>query len=253
MADYISREVICESYIHFEVDDADITAAKEAIRKQLQQYFDVRAKFLFGNEIKIEISIEDGSVKAKIGAYGMLVLLLGPITNYADFKASIKEISADAESLAKATNLESRFINRGLNCERIRFEARTGVLGRVQDLVTRMDTLKKNLEEFSVPRSAEQIEDFSKLVASFLKLKEQAGNLLQKIENDDDRKCLAAGLEKGVRELPKEAPFLAKLKRDSLGKQLLASQSNSGVRVSELATTYASSREGFIDFLKSTQ
>ncbi|WP_181826365.1 hypothetical protein [Klebsiella pneumoniae] len=118
MADYINSNILCESYVHVEPEwlkqvSAVIREEKlSLIRNEIEDFADKRIKFFLSDDVLIEIKFTEGSIKAKVTAYGPIILLIGSaILNYSSFRESANKqvISSQADSLIKISRIWADF------------------------------------------------------------------------------------------------------------------------------------------------
>ena len=142
MAQYINKEIVCEAYVHLEVDDSFTPEKIKKIENELKAFFDARVKFLLGDAVQTAIETEPGSLKVKLKAVAGIAALLGTAAiSYPSFRDGVKAFYDDSRMLAEATNLETVFITRTQSCDRLHTEARTGVIGKIAKLVSAIETL----------------------------------------------------------------------------------------------------------------
>jgi hypothetical protein len=70
VANYIKNEVLTEAYTHLQVDIKDDPLAMERLKSEMVSFFLQRAKFLFGENVQVEIEFEEGSLITKLRIIG---------------------------------------------------------------------------------------------------------------------------------------------------------------------------------------
>lgn len=128
MANYINREVLCEAYTHLDIQTYSKQEDREKLEAELKDFIQPRAKFMFGDDVEVNIEFNEGSLITTIQIVGFVAQL---ISGYKDFTTGIDELTKDAVSFAQSTNSEVVFKTKTQNCNRVRLEKRTGVLGRI--------------------------------------------------------------------------------------------------------------------------
>lgn len=251
MANYIDKEIICESYIHLNIPD-DFTDEKiEEISKAVKKFFDERVKFFLGDDVITQMKVDEGSLKLTLTAIGTVATLLGGfVINYGSFRDGLKEIYMDSQLLAQATNLESVFLTKTPACDRLHSEARTGVIGRSAVLVTKMETLISNVNNIKAPSTYSEIKKIEETINSINNWSVDVVKLLSKIQSDEDRFCLAKGFNFAIKQLPKQMPAKLLLEEDSI-KKLALKNSKLDLIASSAFTRYMAAVKSSIDNLKS--
>lgn len=99
MANYIDKEIICESYIHLEFNDYKNTERVKEIETKVKKYFDERLKHFLGTDIQSVVETEEWSLKLKITAFaGVIGLLGGSVLKYTDFRDNVKAIYSSSRT-----------------------------------------------------------------------------------------------------------------------------------------------------------
>lgn len=221
MARYIDKEIICEAYVHLDVDDSITPAQVAEIEKKLKHFFDERVRFLLGESVQTEIKTEDGSLKVTLTAYAGIVALLGGIGQYPAFRDGVKAIYEDSRMLAEATNLETVFVTRTPSCDRLHAEARTGVIGRIAKVVTSVDTIHSQISALHIPSTKADITRIAEITNSITRLDSESRRILEKIQTDDDKFCIAKGLHTAFSQFPEVLPIELGLSNTPMNKSLL--------------------------------
>lgn len=222
MANYIDQEIVCEAYVHLDIDEAVTSEEIERIKNQLKKFFDDRVKFLFGPEVETSIQTADGSLKVTLSAFaGIAALLGGAVLNYSEFRNSVRAIYDDSKMLAEATNFETIFVTRTPSCDRLHAEARTGVIGRTAKLLTAIDTLKAQIQDLRAPATKTNVFSIDQQAKTVTRLGNESVALLGKVTSDENRFCLAKGIYDAMKQLPDALPAELELKNDPLKRSLL--------------------------------
>lgn len=214
MANYINKEIICEAYIHLEVGNNSELDLNN-LKKHLKNFFDARVDFLLGESVNTEIEFFEGSIIAKLTAFaGIASLIGGAVLKYPDFRDSLKSMYEDGIMLAEAANLEMIFVTRTPRCDRLHFEARTGVIGRAAKLVTTIESLKEKALTLKAPSSYKEIKELGEIYLMVLRLDDESRRILGKVQSDEDRFCLAQGFHEAFNQLPTSLPAEVALRSD---------------------------------------
>jgi hypothetical protein len=141
MADYIHSNILCQAYLHVEL--ADITEERvREILSSLDEYVQRRGAFFLYPEIEVDIRFKAGSLKAYLSIAGAIYIFLH---QYGDFRKGVKLFYNDSKMLAESILSESLFITRTRHPQQKRTEARTGVLGSLNNIVSELDYVESHL------------------------------------------------------------------------------------------------------------
>lgn len=235
MARYINKEIVCEAYIHLEVDESFSPEKIKTIEAQLKSFFDARVKFLLGESVQTEVETEPGSLKVKLTAFaGVAALLGGAIIKYPDFREGVRILYEDSKLLAEASNLETIFVTKTPSCNRIHAEARTGVVGRIAKLVSSIENLREQAINLPAPSKKTDINRIIDTTRAVDALSSEAQKLVSKIQTDEDRFCIAKGLHSAFEQLPATLPAEKELKNTPLKQSILHSLNLDIVAMAEL-------------------
>lgn len=236
MANYIDREILCEAYTHLDIETFGSLDSRERLESVLREYIQPRAEFVFGQNVELEISFEDGSLKTKIAIIGAVATM---IASYGDFKEGMDSLSRDASLLAQAANLEVIFKTRAAHCDRIRVEKRTGVLGRVNHLLNTAERLRDEAGHTRIPSSAEDLRKISKNVDDFQAWYSDSDKLIDKLDSPEAKGCVAAGLLEELERFPEELPWLEMTRKDSFKARVLIEDVELASDLDAVAARYA--------------
>ena len=222
MARYINKEIICEAYIHLEVDDSFSPEKIKKIEAELKSFFDARVKFLLGDSVQTEVETEPGSLKVKLTAFAGVATLLGAaVINYPNFREGVRTLHEDSKLLAEATNLETIFVTKTPSCDRLHAEARTGVIGRIAKLVSSIENLRDQAKNLAAPTKKTDINRIIETTRAVDNLSTEAVKLLSKVQTDEDRFCIAKGLFSAFKQLPETLQAEKELKNSPLKQSIL--------------------------------
>jgi len=195
VARYISQEILCEAYTRLNTNLYNTDEARARLRDQLLPFFEERARFLLGDEVQVEIVFETGSLITKlrvVGSAGLIVLPL--LTGYAPFKESVSQLTRDVTLLAESANLEVLFRTNTPYCDRINIEKRKGVFGRVDDLLSRLDKIGREISSDVLPNSTRAVEEVEAKVDAIVDWNGKVGELFSKLDSAETKVCVSQGL-----------------------------------------------------------
>lgn len=182
---------IAETYIH--IKDVPRSLTKEEAYLYLKRNIKKWAEESFKNEVRIEISVEDGSliVRVLVGA----LLLADLVVNYGDFRTGIDYIVNDSWIFSN-TVIESFKNDEHITDQSIiRAERRLGVPGKIQRFYKSID--KINSADRSHNERQELIED----------IKEEFISIIELLEAEEDRELFIAEIpDIYVSQLPQSLP-----------------------------------------------
>ena len=242
MANYIDKEILCESYTNLNIDLFEDKEALDKLKIDIAKYFEERAKFLFGNDITYEIEFEDGSLIIKVKLLGSVALFVGAaISSYGSFKDGINQLTDDSILLAQGTNLEVVFKTKANYCDRVTFEKRTGVLGRTQELLQSLDSARTKVSDNKIPTNQTSLEFFEKGTSALLLWEGAADKLLKKVkDNNETMACLSSGFLEELEKFPKEAIWVNQFKANKLQNAVINADINFSSNLAAAATKYSS-------------
>lgn len=222
MANYINEEILAESYSHLEVDIFDDKEALEKLKRELEIFFGERAKYLFGEQIKIEIEFEEGSLRTRIKVVASAaVVILTAMNTYGSFRQTVDYLAKDSVMLAQSAGLEMIFRTKAAYCNRVAVEKRRGVFGKVHDLIGELDIIKRNISNSELPSDTTKLDDFSTNVKRLSNWQAGANKLFSKFGDDATKACVAAGLLEELNLFPSQAPWTPALSQNSFRAELI--------------------------------
>lgn len=236
MANYIDREILCEAYTHLDVDTFSDQNSRQNLENQLRQFIAPRAEFIFGREVELEISFEDGSLKTKIAILGAVATM---VASYGDFKEGIESLSRDASLLAQSANLEVIFKTRAAHCDRIRIEKRTGVLGRVNHLLSSAEKIRDESGHSRIPASTVDLRRTTENVDDLQAWYHEADKLISKLDSVEAKACVAAGLLEELERFPDDLVWLEATRRDNFRARMLIEDVELAAALDAIAARYA--------------
>ncbi len=240
MANYIDDEILCEGYTRFNIDLINDPVALEELRQRIIAYMQVRANFLLGDEVKVVVEFEEGSLKSTVKVIGSAVVVISAaIANYGSFSGGIKQAAEDATMLAQAANLEMIFQTKTASCDRLRLESRKGILGRVEDLLSSLAQIKRVTDQAEIPRKASEQRAFRNAVNDLLTWETKSDKLLGKITDVKTKACIAAGLAEELEKFADDPSWTKQLNSKGLGAAIIAADTSELAKISQLATQYS--------------
>ncbi|GAB2181207.1 hypothetical protein DLREEDagrD3_14300 [Denitratisoma sp. agr-D3] len=239
MANYINKEILSEAYSHLEVP---LFAEKEVLAKlksDMTLFVSERAKFLFGDDVEVSVSFEEGSLRTKIAVIGTAATVLTTaIVNYGSFRQAVDYLSHDAIALAQSTNLEMIFRTKAAYCDRVTVEKRRGVFGRLNDAVGELDGIKNGILHSELPTRDAQLTEFSRYVDRLVRWDIKTNKLLEKLDHEETKACVAAGLLEELEQLPTVAPWAKQLAGNGLKQQIINAEPARAAEIAAIARKY---------------
>lgn len=239
MANYIDDEILCEGYTHFKVDEYPDAEALAQLKNEITSFMQDRAKFLLGEDVKIIVEFEEGSLKTTVKVVGSAALVIAlAIGDYGSFRAGVKQATDDVTMLAQSANLELIFRTKTASCDRLRLESRKGVLGRVDNLLNTLEQTRILTNQADLPAKRSEQTKFKLAVGKLVEWEKRSDRLLSKITDPSTKACIAAGFAEELEKFDEEPHWVATLKSDKFQRVMIATDTANLARVSELATFY---------------
>jgi len=149
MANYVSGNIISQSYVHVDpkwlsnVSNEEKEKRVNEIKEEITRFAKSRIPFFIGNEITIDVEFTDGSIKAKITSYGAILSFLGGLTfAYPQFSESVRTMAKDVHDLGNYINSELLFQTEAkYKSERKSVESRLGVFGTIDRVNGKLNEL----------------------------------------------------------------------------------------------------------------
>lgn len=236
MANYIDREVLCEAYTHLDIDEYSSPEARHRLEQELREFIEPRATFIFGEAVDLRFEFEEGSLKTKIAILGSAAVL---ISSYGSFRQGADQLARDAVVLAQAANLEVIFKTRTSLCDRIRIEKRSGVFGRINELLRTAEALRDEAGHHRFPNTERDLDRVKRNVDDIYAWYNDADRLLGKLESDETKACVAAGLLEELERFPDQLSWVEESRRDTFRARLLQEDVDLAAKVDGIAATYS--------------
>lgn len=158
---------------------------RDRFQHHLQSDATLHAKHLFRQETRIEVTVEDGSIRGWVRVAGRL--FVAATTTYGAIRAGMDAGVHDARFFSEQLRLELQ--NSGISDSEIaRFERRLGVPGRLSRLFHEMDYLQAHGHDLS---KGEYQQHIGRLTQDFEKT-------LRQIEEAEDAKLIRNALPKEI-------------------------------------------------------
>ncbi|PTR15258.1 hypothetical protein C8R31_104287 [Nitrosospira sp. Nsp2] len=223
MANYIDKEILSEAYSHFEIDIFNDKEALAKLEKDLTSYFLERAEYVFGKGVRVEIEFEEGSLRTKIKIVGSAALIIyGLMADFGGFTQTVGQLAKESTVLAQNANFELAFRTKAAYCEKISVEKRRGVFGKTNDLLAELDFIRNSISRYGIPTPA-VLEDFHSLVNRLYSWHNKAANMITKLESEESKACISAGLLEELEKFPASVPWEDELKTESFRALILRS------------------------------
>ncbi len=171
------RLKIAETYIKLDLEfDFDRNQKLEkifrvAVEKSL-------VNFKYKEAVIYKIEFEKGSTKAKV----IFFSFLNGIIFYADLKDSINSLYNDVKYLSELVIMNAKQDSELIENNIIRTERRTGIFGRLNTALARIDYIEKNLNNLGNNQIRMELNN----------LKQEISNLLQLLKPEDQQEFLNA-------------------------------------------------------------
>ncbi|QQQ51269.1 hypothetical protein JJQ97_03205 [Pseudomonas syringae] len=160
MADYIDSNILAQSYVHVEpswlssVGDEEREERLAIIQEKLTVFAQERMRFFLHDDVVVTVELEEGSIKAKITAYGRILIFLNAINpalttleKYPAYREGVSVAVSDVSHLAQTLNLEVLFQTQSRSkSEIIQIEARKGVIGSLDRINSKINDINSILE-----------------------------------------------------------------------------------------------------------
>jgi hypothetical protein len=193
LADYINKSILSQAYLHIEPKNFQTEEDLLKFRQHLEIFARSRTNFYLYPGASIEIEFEEGSLKARITIMGTIFLLMQGVSNYPDFREGIRLIYNDSKRLAEYIVSESQFSAGSKHADVIRLEARTGIIGSIQKVISQLETIKSGANGSILATD---------LVKKLDETKQEINKLMDNIENDSDKQLIFNGLSEVVAGIP---------------------------------------------------
>jgi hypothetical protein len=191
VADYIRRNILCQSYVHAETN-GDYENAIATIKESALPLIETRAKFFLYEDAEITFDSDQGSVKSRITILGTIVVALQCISGYKDFREGVTLLYEDVQRVADVATTETLFALRARGQQVVRTESRTGIVGSLHRIISRIDALQTDSLDRNVESKAEDLAS----------VREEILKLIDNINDADDVALVADELYLLVNEIP---------------------------------------------------
>lgn len=164
----ISLIKLSETYIKFNFEFTEIN--KKLVKEAYLQYISSQSreflKSVSEEHLIISIEYEKGSLKTRIIAWGTAIYL--GVANYGAFRSGIREMVNDSRDF-------SEFIYHTITNDPqiqqndiIRIQKRTGVPGRLDEILTRIDSLERNFNNLTPNQVQQELGSIKQEIANIL-------------------------------------------------------------------------------------
>lgn len=245
MANYLKKDVLCEAYTHLDIDLYTDKEQLENLKSNMQAFLEDRAKFLFGEEVTVKVSFDEGSLKTTLTVLGAVTAVLGAVsttldattkavdsaielaTSASEFRNSVKFLSQDATNLAQSANLELIFRTKTAYCDRVYVEKRRGIFGRVDEYLSTIESVKRQLILSELPRTQLKLDEFNQTTKALVELNDKLEKFFIKTDNAETEACLSAGLWEEINtSIPDAVPWKKDATSDALKSRIAGSDPN---------------------------
>ena len=251
MANYIDDEILCEGYTHFSVKEYPDEEALAKLKDEIVLFMQDRAKFLLGDDVRIIVEFEEGSLKTTVKVVGSAALVIAlAIGDYGSFRSGVKQATDDVTMLAQSANLELIFRTKTASCDRLRLESRKGVLGRVDNLLSVLEQTRSLTGQTELPAKRAEQAKFKSAVVQLLEWEKRSDKLLSKISDSSTKACIAAGFAEELEKFAEEPQWVVTLHSKEFKAIMVATDTANLARLSELAALYTTTVEALKRNLK---
>lgn len=226
MANYIKGEVkgevLCEGYTYFDIDHLG-DQEKAELKQNLIAFMSERASFMLGSDVSIDVEFEDGSLKTWVKIIGFAgTILTSSIAGYPTFRDGVKVLTRDVTTLAQSANLEMIFRTKAAYCERISVESRKGVFGRVDALLSELDSVQRSIQDTRLPTHAKALDHFRSVTDELVEWNRKVEKLFTKFTTHETAACVSAGLLEEFERFPTEPPWKESLNGNGIRNHALS-------------------------------
>ena len=191
MADYIRTNILCQAYVHTDVDE-DFDKAVSRIRETALPLISTRAKFFLYEEAELTFDSEPGSVKSRVTIMGTILLALQGVCQYKDFREGISLLYDDVRRVAEVASTETLFALRSRGQEVKRIEIRTGIVGQLQRIIKAIDAAQADSLDRGVKGKADDLSE----------IRDEVLRLIDNINNAEDVELVADELYLLIKKIP---------------------------------------------------
>ena len=192
MADYINENILCQAYIHVEPEEITDELISE-LKHNITEFVKSRSEFFIYPNAEVNIEFKDGSIRVYATILGTVAMLYSSAAGSDKFKHNAGAMYEDVKRLSDNIVTESIFLTRTKHNQILRVEARTGVVGSIKKIVTRLDSIKLRNGSVYADTLATQIYNAA----------DEIQILLGNIKADTDKNLLVNGFLEQVNEFPK--------------------------------------------------
>lgn len=144
MADYITKSILFEAYVHIDIHYESETEAIESVKQEINNYMKERSEHFLYKNVETEVSFKEGSLKAYATVMGTLRESLGV---YENFSNAVNGLLWFSKRLSDAAVMEVAFQTGSYIRAIERTEARPGVVGltkRINDILLSLISASDN-------------------------------------------------------------------------------------------------------------
>lgn len=164
----ISLIKLSETYIKFDFEFNEIN--KRLVKEAYLEYVSSQSRAFLKNvseeNLIISIEYDKGSLKTRIIAWGTAIYL--GVANYGAFRSGIREMVNDSKDF-------SEFIYHAITNDPqiqqndiIRVQKRTGIPGRLDEILTRIDSLERNFNNLTPNQVQQELGSIKQEIANIL-------------------------------------------------------------------------------------
>ncbi|MES2534761.1 MAG: hypothetical protein V4632_02715 [Pseudomonadota bacterium] len=240
MTNYINEEIICEAYTKLDIHIFHDKQKLADLEKYLLAFFGERARFYLGDQVKIKIEFEEGSLITKLKVIGGAVTIIATaVTAYGSFREGVAQISQDAAFLAQSANFEVIFRTKAAYCDRLDSERRKGIFGRVDVLIRQLDVANEKIANSKLPNNKNLLRIFNSETDTLIAWDVASNKFFSKLTDGPTIACISAGLLEELDKLPVKVPWSDDLQGNSLRASLTNADPDLVGSIEGVAARYA--------------
>lgn len=171
MADYVNKSILCEAYIHMDIDLED--GLLDHFNETLKPFMEERSKHFLNEDIEIHIRVKEGSTIAYATVVGTLYML----KNYPSIREGAILLTNDLKRMVDGFVSESHYQSGTTYADSIRSESRIGIVGTIKSAIDMLDGVKSRSGNETAKRTLTRLE----------KAEKRIDRILYSIDNPDDR------------------------------------------------------------------
>ncbi len=193
MADYINKNILSQAYFHVEPERIQDETSLANFKEELLRFAKSRTEFFMHPDAQVQVDFEEGSLKGRVTVIGTIMLLMQGVANYKDFREGIQLIYNDSRRLSEYIISEALFAAGSKHDDVIRLEARAGIVGTIQKVITVLEQVKRGADG-SMPAS--------EIIKKMNESSDEISKLIDNIQDPQDKTFVINGMTELLKQLP---------------------------------------------------